>query len=604
MTWQTPAAFWLLLAIPLLVAIFLYRRKFPVVVVPSLGPWSVIGTPIRSTSWRNLLRRIMVLLLELAIVGALILAAAGPRRAAGDVASTIVVLDLSATMLTRTSDGGTRFDLARQLVRERISSVGESSVSMIFAGDVPRLQQATQTGPLAAIDAARPLHLDSDLGESLKLASTIAGDREDVVVEVYSDFAGQRPDILLRTWNSKAKLSLRQVGEDAADVGVLHASYDPNGKSIRGTLAQHGMTGQSISLTAHTKTTQIGGTSVSLDDSSTEFALPVVAQPEENSVIELRIEGEDALPLNNRFLLRSAAPQRTVALISRSPAGLAPIISSAENVTLVEVGTISEAGDADLIVVDRRDIAAGAMPDRSFLFVGCVDPFGWLSSKGRIPCSAPTSWAPEHPLLKDIFPDVLQTSSAIEVSVGESAEAWSIVESGSVPLMMEARSREGNTAVYLLFDPFSSSAGSSLAPMLLILNAIDYLAPSGTSDRPYLVTGESAQLPPMETSPIVMSPEGDPVSATISGGGWRISQLAIAGEYAVQAGDRAFSLPVNYCSTRSASALPEVPRPTEDDRIDYLAWIGSLPPAALIAAAALALLLTETTLASIGRLRV
>lgn len=569
MIWQTPQAFWLLLAVPIVIGVFLYRRKFPVVQVPSLGAWLSIGTPVVQSNWRNWLRRFLILLCQLILISLFIVAGAGPLDHAPPKNSVIVVLDTSATMLSKTSTGVTRFDVAKNKVREILdSSRGEPE--LILSADVPTVanQGGKRLNEVLQHLEAEPV--DGDLAAALDLAHSLAATMADPEVVVISDFVSRNPELLSSKWKPLT-LRLVQVGDELPEAGFVSAQVltgEGGEMHIKGQVAAHGGAGTSRGIRAVVEGHIVGSGSVSLIDGVASFDLPVTipAATMDNQILDLSLDGPDALEVNNHMSLLLAISKRRVALIGKtigSLKSLRSLIEASGNVEVQEFmgGQALSDVKADLFVVDNAALPAGALPSNgSYLFINCPDPFNWVSTRERAAAGTPTSWEPSHPLLKDLFPEALRAPTALGAVMDSTMVTSSVLDSGGVPLIVDLRTLTGSAhAVYLLFDPTTSPAGSSLAFPLLILNCLDYLAPPAAGNSPYEVTGTLPVVGIAGEQVTVAGPDGTAIEISTTGHELRTSRLVQAGRYVVGRPGGRSVLPVNYLSLRAADLMPTVP---------------------------------------------
>jgi hypothetical protein len=158
-------------------------------------------------------------------------------------------------------------------------------------------------------------------------------------------------------------------------------------------------------------------------------------------------------------------------------------------------------------------------------------------------------------------------------------------------------------AVYLLFDPFSSPAGSSLAFPILIFNSIDYLVPENTHTRAYALTGDSPIVGKSGKQVTVTGPDGQLVPLMVSGNDLRISQLLQPGEYRVQGPEGVIIMPVNYASMRATQPLPRMSN--QLTIVDNgVSWFSTLSPESMAVWIAIALCIAETFLVFTGRVRI
>jgi len=617
MTWTNPQAWWLLVALPVVAGIFLYRRRIPVIAIPSLGPWRVIGVPIKVRDIWSLLRRLLVLALQLAIILAMVAVAVGPHLARKTTTAMFLVLDASATMQARTSGDQTRYDLALQSADQWLAGMGaETRVTVILAADVPLL-------PFVGLAPAQirgdlrstvPTDTDSRLDEAVALAGTLAGQMPSAEVIVISDFAGADPDVLLRTWHSSAPLRLVQVGDSSPDAGLISAAYGDDGGEviITGQLAQHGLDGRPIEIHATRDGRILATTSVIPKGPVTSFRMQL--QPERTPVpagiVRLHLNLQDSLSLNNDFLIRTAVTQKRVAVIANGESPMAELVASAGGVQVVGIDSqkTGNLSGFDLVIFDRcQPVWQGPPPATGgFLFVGCVDPFGWVTSAGMAPGGTPTSWAPAHALLKDVQPEMLKAGPTFVIAGDRVGSLSSQMEVGSDPLLVELMpsAMQSSRAVYLLFDPYASSAAKSYSFPILIYNALDYLVPDDPFTRLFFCTGQSARISGDSGIRRIFAPDGTELPLVSTGRQLVIPRLAACGEYQCTGSKPRESFVVNYVSDRPAKPLPKVPvAPSASATQQTFHW--SLPDPQILALYVLTVLVvTDLSLFVLGRIRI
>ncbi len=608
MIWQNPYAFWLLATVPLFIALFFYRRRLPVIIVPSLQTWEALGEPVKTQSWRNLLRRLPLLLLQLLIVMLVVLMGANPVYRTPPQSSVIIVLDCSATMLSQTGNGSTRFDLARSKCHEIIAA-NQGRTELILSTDSPKMLTAA-TEPLeSSLDRLTPIAVDGRIGDAIQLARSVVGQRTDVEVVAISDFCGQQPELLAKEWKNSSSLKLIQVGEDRPDAGFVSAAItqeDTGQIILRGQLAAHGMAGKSVAIDLSNQGQRLSEAHVQLMDGIIPFEFPVNADSAvaKNSVLELRMHSDDALALNNTLRLRNGVRRSRIAIVSSGPSGLQPLISSAGNADVIVLSPeqIQPSAEYDLIVAERTVLPRSAPKENArYLFVGCVDSFGWLKRRGMLAGGNPSSWSPSHPVLRDVRPETLPIRSVIDVLPDVATSTSTILESDGLPLIMYAYAgpRQSSQALYLLFDPFSLK--DSLAVPVIILNAVDFLTSGDVQTKPYLLTGDAPVLAKVGTNINVIDPSGQPVPMVVRGNDIVLSRLLNPGDYRIHTDTEGWTLPVNYASAAASKPLP-VLTATEVHMVSAAGYL--VTPGQCIAGLTIAIIILEFMLVIIGKARV
>lgn len=608
MTFAIPWAFWALLALPLAAAIFLYRRRIPVVVVPALAAWMTLGEPVNAWNWRNLLRRLLALLLQLLILALLIFGAAEPLWHAKGAESAVLVIDASATLRTRTNAGATRFNAARDKARQLLASLpADCQVRLIIASDVPRALAGptpTQTPDQArqALDDLQPDEVDSDLPEAVRLATSFLPAGQRCQIAVISDFAAAEPQMIRQAYKGQAPLTLLSVGDNLPNAAIVHAYVEPATPPIlHGTLGQRGLDGQTIPVELWCAGRQLGTQNVTLSASSAEVSIPLPASTN-SRIVELRLAIQDGLDLDNRFVMRTDGISRQITLITDGNRPLEAILRSADNAAVRVLSPEAFAtrpaasGQSGVMVFDRvRPASVQSTPGGSYLFIAAADPFGWTAPAGNQVLPAPTSWATGHPVLAELNVSAFPPMPAIALQPQPGTELTSLIDAGDAPLLVEAHrhvadpTRATGRALYFLADPFRGSLSNSLAFPVLILNAIDYLADTQDLHAPYLRTGQTLS---------VQGPAGL----------LKLPRFDHTGEQEVTLTPTTRdTVAVNYISTRSLQPLPAPEAaPATPTTASFLSRLTSplrLSPATFLLAG-LALAIIEFTLFHRGHLHI
>ena len=184
-----------LLAAPIILLYMLKLRRREVQVSSTLLWLMVLRDREANSPWQRL-RRHLLMLIQLLLLAALVVALARPFWRVPTVASgtLVVLLDGSASMqATDVTGAATRFEAARAAVRQLIDGLGENgSMSIVLVGHQPQVL-ATATGDKAelhgVLSRARPGQGEGDWAAATALASGAlrAGDASHSVVVVVSD---------------------------------------------------------------------------------------------------------------------------------------------------------------------------------------------------------------------------------------------------------------------------------------------------------------------------------------------------------------------------------------------------------------------------------
>ncbi|HXS81883.1 MAG TPA: BatA and WFA domain-containing protein, partial [Methylomirabilota bacterium] len=170
-----------LLAVPAVVALHLYRRRFEPRPVSALFLWGADDRAPVAGRKREPLRTSVSFWCELLAVALLALAFSGPRSgcAAGHSEHLVVVLDSSASM-GAVAEGKSTRERALELIAERIDGLGRGSrVTLVQSGPRPSLVAGPAAFPAEAREALAqwvPGAAHHDLQPAVALALQFAGE--------------------------------------------------------------------------------------------------------------------------------------------------------------------------------------------------------------------------------------------------------------------------------------------------------------------------------------------------------------------------------------------------------------------------------------------
>jgi len=168
---------WLAL-IPL--ALYLFRRKAKRVPVSTLLFFRSLAREHQESAWLRRLKRILSLLLTLAVIFFGVLALARPAAdAGGDTPGSIVILlDRSASMAAKDVKGHSRLQEAQETIRQRVRSLPEQVIASLIAFDAkPSVlisRSRNRRELLRLLDAVTPVPRGGKLDGALAVAGRLA----------------------------------------------------------------------------------------------------------------------------------------------------------------------------------------------------------------------------------------------------------------------------------------------------------------------------------------------------------------------------------------------------------------------------------------------
>ena len=231
MMWTFAGASWATLA-PIggavaaaLVALYVLRLRRQRVEVPFAPLWQrVLEERSANQLWEKL-KRLLSLLLQLALLGVLLLALADPQGAAQreEGRSVVILLDASASMQARDEVGGRdRFERAVEHVRDTIDALGPKDEAMLVVVDHAVRPLTPFVNDAAALERAligvTATDTPGQLAEALRFGGDALRDRARAHLVVASDGAGrdaERVDL-----PAHVALHLHEVGRSRDNVGI------------------------------------------------------------------------------------------------------------------------------------------------------------------------------------------------------------------------------------------------------------------------------------------------------------------------------------------------------------------------------------------------
>ncbi|MFD0676652.1 MULTISPECIES: vWA domain-containing protein [unclassified Paenibacillus] len=272
MQFQSLLSLWFGLTLPVIVLMYILKRKYIDTIVPSHLLWNrVLRNLEANTPWQKL-RNNLLLLLQLLIAALLVLALMQPFiwSSGGAKNHVVVVLDRSFSMETLTSAKGengqllSRLEQAKQDIAQLVKKDASSSaITLITMGGEPDVlvsREIKRDAIQAALNEVTPYYGKTAYKETLSLAAALTQDDKDSEIRVYTD--GQWTD-------SIAGLSFRvpvkviragQAGESVENVRVVQFGVKPSG--VMGTSAiSNGSPGTEGSPTSTSTNGSTGGAS-------------------------------------------------------------------------------------------------------------------------------------------------------------------------------------------------------------------------------------------------------------------------------------------------------------------------------------------------------
>ena len=457
MMFATPLGLLALLAIPAIVAIHLFRRRFPVRPVAGLFLWQIMRQTPEGGGKIARLPITTSLILECLAALTLALILAGARVSSAGVSPHLVVLlDDSASMAAVNARGESARDRAVRRVLDEIARLGNSArITLVVSGDRP----SVLSGPAAlavaarpALDTWKPEALHHSLALGLRLARELAGrtGRLMVVSDVAPTSRGE--DGVL--WVS--------VGEPLANVGITAAdrSTSPGGRgAVSLTLGNY-----SDSPARRRVRVSAGGTDVLSRELDVPTGISSLTLPLPPGLPTVRVVlSDDALMRDNDVVLAEPRP-RVVGVENRLPDGRG---RQALHKALGALAGVTQAESAHLVFADAEEL-------------GSQSPGVWRVGFGR----APPSWLGNGEPKDFIGPFVLEKRHPLLLGMTLGGVVWS----GAMPLAAGAVHPLVSAGDRVLVGMPAASTGAGTEPVILFNLDLDRTNLIRSPDWPILIS--------------------------------------------------------------------------------------------------------------------
>lgn len=439
MMFATPLGLLALLAIPAIVAIHLFRRRFPVRPVAGLFLWQLMRqTP---EGGGNIARLPITtsLILECLAALALALILAGARLSSAGVSQHLVVLlDDSASMAAVNARGGSARDRTVRRVLVEVDRLGAAGrVTLVQSGDRPSVLSGPAAFAIearAALDTWKPEAPHHSLALGIRLARELAGRTGRLMV--MSDVAPSSPaDGVL--WVS--------VGEPLGNVGITAAQRTLSPEDDRGAVSltlgnySDSPARRRLSVSAGNKNVLARELDVPPGISSLTLPLPP-GLPAVRVVLS-----DDPLLRDNDVVLAEPRPQVVgVENHLREGRGRQALLKA-----LGALSGVTQAESGHLVFADASDLDRSESPGVWRVGFGRA-PAGWLAKGEPKDFIGPFVLEKRHPLLQGMTLGGVVWSGAMPLAAGAVSP---LVSAGDQVLVgMPAASTTTRTEPAILFN--------------------------------------------------------------------------------------------------------------------------------------------------------
>jgi hypothetical protein len=582
MTWLNPAAFAFLAFLPVIILLHTLRRRRRDVQVSTLFLWERVMREAHGTLGIRRLIQNLPLLLQIALVLLLTAVLAQPAltKAVATSKDIILVLDVSASMQTRTPQG-TRFTQAQKRALEILRALPSGrQMALIAAGRHPQvLAFFTQEKALLhqAITNAQVSDAPGNMREAVLLAlSFTQGSRAQEVVVIGDgaygkltefDFPRNRIRHIRITGGERnvgiTRLAFRKLLGATERYEVLIAvknfSRQPVQTSLRLTLRRRRLLERQLTLRP----------------AQEEIVVAALSGPLKG-VAQAELLVDDDLDLDNRaYGVLATKTQTWVLVVGQSNYFLERLLMSLPGVLVNVVPEISEETLPRLLEANHLIIFNGVQPpplrQGNFLLINAVPQDARIQEHGVVVQPRILDWDRHHPLLRfvDLTDTYIEEALAIRLQTG----AHSLVDGTGTSLLSvieDPRLR----LITLAFDPIRSDLPLRAAFPIFITNLLrwfnpqqgDFAAGQIQAGMPYAVFFDT----PVEYV-TVQDPQGKKRRYEVQGNPWIFSEAHRIGVYIMRAGEQKRYLTVSLLDEAESDINPADALPSLTPSVDTAA---------------------------------
>jgi hypothetical protein len=597
-----------LLALPILLLHVLKSRR-PRHTVASLLLWRSVVREQEATSPFKRLRRRLPLLLQLSALACLAYGLAGPtiRAAVSDEASRVaIVIDVSASMLTRDAEGRTRFEAAREQAAALVAGLGPDDQGMLVAVSRRPWIVVPWTDDRAALrrglDGLHVRHEAGRLDQALVLvASSSPGARLDEV-HVYSDGGGPP----LGELDLSGALHYHPQGAGTDNVGITAVELRARTGPAEELAGQAGGLAYQVFANVLNASQSPRQVFVALERSGKLLAARRLELPSDAArpvVLEARLTpgplavrllpaldrqtGLDPFDVDDTAWL--LVPEEVGAPVGLVSAEDSPALRRALEATgaRLEEGATSSA--LPLVVCEQT--LPDPLPPGDCLLVAPPGDVGPIGLGEEIVGPRVAGWDRSDPLLAWVDLQDVEIERCRRLELGPGARALLQGEdplSGEPVVLIASYSERGSRRVVVGFDVYRSSWPLRASFPIFMRNCVEQASASDAFAAGAWATGSPVLLPAAagQTEVEVQRPDGGRLRVVANEGRASFGDTGLAGIYYLLGGDAARPFCVNLVApaetrvaTREQLQLGEVavaPTHTETERPLEISWVFAL----------------------------
>jgi len=456
---------WLIPILGVIVLLYMLRMRRKDLSVPATFLWPQLTSEVRANALFQKLRWNLLMVLQLIAAALVILGLARPqvRHQGVNGQTTVVVVDASASMSAR--DGSpTRLDEAKKRAGTIIEALRPGDqVCLIESGPIPRVvcPLSGDIGRLrAGISTIHNTDSGADMGEALRLATSIVGKRDQARIVVISDGVFQKVTNLSI---GKAELVYSAVGSRQDNLSI--AALGCSGTQAFVSVKNHGLDAKSTTVRLYADGSLINSFQLQVPSHQTSGKISVV--PSDAKLVEAKIDSDDMLPADNSAAtLASGSTGIKVLIVGPTDFFLERALTIDPRVTVdraTELPESAKKGGYDIVIFDG--VAEKSVQAKGVIVIG--------AGNGSIKRPVAEQLA-QHPLMDGVSLEGVYIDSAKEMPLGKEDIALAGAESQPLIVAREGQTREVRIGFRLADSDFPLQVGFPI----FVANALDWLAPT------------------------------------------------------------------------------------------------------------------------------
>jgi Ca-activated chloride channel family protein len=480
------------LAIPIVIFYMLKLRRREVTVSSTLLWQMVLRDRQANAPWQRL-RRNLLLLLQLLILAALILALARPAISVPTVAagSSVILLDASASM-NATDVASSRFEAARRAAHSLIDTLPSTApVTIIVAGQQPQVIASAETDRSTlkqALDKAQPTNGAADWSAAFALAAGALGRQIDQPTTVIISDGGLPTNLP----PLPGQVRYVPIGQSNDNVSISALSLRPttNGAELFVSVTNHSDRDRSVILSLYANDALLQAQPLDLTAGETQsVVLPEL--PREAAVYQAKLsrpdqatQSLDALTLDDAaFAVNNPAGARRVLVVSQGNVFLEQLLAAMPDLQAFRAlpqkdGSLKMPTDEfDLYIFDG--IVPDDLPFKPTLFIN--PPSNSVLRVDGVFSNTTSARVIDSPVTRNVNWNNVHVREAQHIIPPQWAKT--LIDSEGGPLVLV-----GDTGVRrvgaLTFDLHDSDLPLQVTFPILLVNLINYLAPGRSFTAP------------------------------------------------------------------------------------------------------------------------